>query len=131
LQPSFLAAHFWVDAFVDNLDPNTHLIIDGSPRRMLEARIMDEALEFYKRFKPVVLHIDITREETFNRLADRGRNDDTDEGIKRRLDQYEAETQPVIEHYQDNDEFRYERIDGMQSVNEVESEIRSVIDLAA
>ena len=131
LQPSFLATHFWGQAFIDNLDPDTHLIIDGSPRRMLEARIMDEALEFYKRFKPVVLHIDISREETFKRLTDRGRDDDTDDGIKRRLDQYEAETQPVIEHYQGKDGFRYERIDGMQSVNEVESEIRSVIDLSA
>jgi adenylate kinase len=131
LQPSFLATHFWGDAFIKNVDPHTHLIIDGSPRRILEARIMDEALEFYKRDKPVVLHVDITHEESFKRLSDRGRDDDTSSGIERRLDQYEAETQPVIEHYQNKDGFRYERIDGMQSVAEVESDIRSVIDLAA
>jgi len=129
LQPSFLATHFWGEVFIKNADPHTHLIIDGSPRRMLEARIMDEALDFYRRNKPVVLHVDITREESFKRLSDRGRDDDTDTGIARRLDQYEAETQPVIEHYQNEDGFQYERIDGMQSVSEVESAIWSVIDL--
>jgi len=131
LQPSFLATHFWGGAFIKNVDPRTHLIIDGSPRRMLEARIMDEALKFYKRSEPVVLHVDITREESFNRLSDRGRDDDTNSGIQRRLDQYEAETQPVIEHYQAKDGFRYEQIDGMQSVAEVEPEIRSAINLPA
>lgn len=127
LQPSFLAVHFWAESFIENVDPNTHLVIDGSPRRMLEAKIMDEALDFYQRTDPIVLHIDITREETFARLSDRGRDDDTDAGIKRRLDQFAEKTQPVIKHYQQKDGFRYERIDGMQTIAGVQSSIRSVI----
>lgn len=127
LQPSFLAVHFWAKSFIDNLDPDTHVVVDGSPRRMLEAKIMDEALEFYQRTKPTVLHLDISEEETFNRLSSRGRNDDTDAGIRRRLEQYQKETQPVIEHYQNKDGFRYKRIDGEQSVAEVQSSLQSVI----
>lgn len=131
LQPSFLAVHFWGQAFIDNVDPDTHLVIDGSPRRMLEAKIMDEALEFYERLEPIVLHIAITREETFARLTDRGREDDTNAGIKRRLQQYEQETEPVINHYENKEGFRYERVDGMQSVPDVQSSIQSIINPSA
>lgn len=47
-------------------------IMDGSPRRILEAQLIDQALEWYGWQKHVkVLLIDISRQEAFNRLSKR------------------------------------------------------------
>ena len=54
------------------------------------------------------------------------RDDDNEESVKNRLDVFDEETQPVIEYYEDREEFV--EIDGEGTPDEVWSEIRAAVD---
>jgi len=54
------------------------------------------------------------------------RDDDTEEAVANRLDVFEEETAPVVEHYEDRDEFV--EIDGEDTPDEVWQDIRAAID---
>lgn len=48
------------------------IVFDGSPRKLVEAQLLEEALEWYewgKKFKAIL--VDISRQEAFNRLTKR------------------------------------------------------------
>jgi adenylate kinase len=127
LQPSFLAVRLWATQLIDNLDPETHLVLDGSPRRMLEAKLLSEALDFYQRGNRLVIHLTIDEETTYERLSDRGRNDDTQEAIAIRLAQYRKQTKPVIDHFKEIDNYRCEEVDGKQSIAAVHDDICNLL----
>ena len=59
------------------------------------------------------------------RAAEEGRADDNEETIRRRLEVYRAETEPLVDHYAAS----VIRVDGMGSIDEVFSRI--VLALAA
>lgn len=74
LVPSFIISKLWIDKlgkFKKKIRLNG-FAIDGSPRKMLEAKLFDEAMRWYewqKRAK--VILIDISRKESLNRLTKR------------------------------------------------------------
>src|SRR3989338_2234331 len=88
LQPEFLAVWIWADLLIKNFTGQEHLFIDGSPRRLGEALVLDSALDFFKREQTQVIVINVSDAETTNRLLARGRADDTAEAIKKRLGWY-------------------------------------------
>lgn len=127
LLPTFLSAHLWTDVLVNQLSENTHLLLDGSPRRLMEAKLFDQAVNFYQRETPIVLHLQIDRSTSVERLADRDRADDPPAVVKHRLQQYEKETVPVTEYYQRSDAYRYLQIDGERSVEAIHKDIRAAV----
>ncbi|MBB6429862.1 adenylate kinase family protein [Algisphaera agarilytica] len=76
------------------------LILDGIPRTLEQACIMDEHIEVLK-----IIHLTCSDEEAmFERLRRRAlksnRHDDADEKvIRHRWEVYEEETAPVLQHY--------------------------------
>ena len=70
------------------------------------------------------------REVAFERLRLRaeveGRADDTDEAIKRRLDNYHRETEPLIEHYRTRGNLV--PIRGHRTENEVFADIQAALE---
>src|SRR3989338_9579148 len=68
LQPAFLAIHVWSHLFIENIKGNEHLIVDGTPGKLSEARILADALRFYKRSQPVALNINVSRDWATERL---------------------------------------------------------------
>lgn len=125
LQPSFLTIYFWAKAFIDNLTGNEHIIIDGTPRYLNEAKVLTGAMEFYLAGrKPVVLYLNTTRNSSKVRLQDRGRIDDiNDKDIERRLDWFETDVSKTIEYLKSDNEFEFIEINGDQSVEDVHKEI--------
>lgn len=76
LAPTFLIFQQWVNRLSEiklSADVNFKgMIFDGSPRKLVEAQMMEEAMVWYewdKNFK--VILVDISREEAFNRLTKR------------------------------------------------------------
>jgi len=76
LAPTFLIFQQWINRLGEiklSADPNFKgIIFDGSPRKLVEAQMMQEAMVWYewdKNFKAVL--VDISREEAFNRLTRR------------------------------------------------------------
>ncbi|MFA6552239.1 MAG: nucleoside monophosphate kinase [Candidatus Paceibacterota bacterium] len=127
LMPEFLTTWVWSCEFVKNFDDSQHIIIDGTPRRLNEAKILDSALKFYGRAKPIIILLNVSREWAEEKLKSRHRMDDSSSDVKRRLDWFETDVVKAIEFYRNGEDFYYSviEIDGEKTVEEVHSEIVS------
>lgn len=124
LMPEFLPIWLWTQFFVDNIKTgNEHLILDGVSRRPHEALIIDSALQFYERKNPVILHINVSPHWATERLMERGRVDDKEKEIARRIAWYEKNVTPALKHFQDNPYYKFIEINGEQTIEEVHEEI--------
>ncbi|MBU1091651.1 nucleoside monophosphate kinase [Patescibacteria group bacterium] len=68
----FLAITLWMHKIAYNLKRDQGLLADGFPRRLNEAKILDEFLDFLERKENMkVIYIDISEKEAFGRLTKR------------------------------------------------------------
>ena len=99
----------------------TRIVFDGFPRTVAQADELDELLAEFDRNVDAVLLLDVPRAELLTRLGKRaseqGRTDDTPEVIGKRLDVYEAQTRPVVEHYRGKGLVR--AVNGVGAVEEI------------
>ena len=132
LQPSFLSVWSWVGEMIKKLDKEEHLIMDGTPRRVNEAHLVTESLEFFKREKPKIVYINVSNEWSFKRLDDRkeDREDDSDlESIKKRLDWFDSDVLPVIDYFKENDYYTVYEVNGEQTIEEVHKDIVKALEI--
>src|SRR5580700_2703681 len=79
---------------------NEILVLDGIPRNVRQAELLDETIEVAKVIHLVCLDNAKMVERLRRRALRENRFDDaSDEVIKRRLDVYEADTKPILEYY--------------------------------
>ncbi|MES2214017.1 MAG: nucleoside monophosphate kinase [Patescibacteria group bacterium] len=129
LQPAFLAGLMWGDVLLEELEDNMHLMFDGAPRSRPEAEMLDTAIRFYKRTRPVVININVGRKWSEARLLARGRMDDTTLAkINKRLDWFEKDVVPAIEWYKTNPDYTYIEVNGEQPIEKVHSDIIALYD---
>lgn len=129
LQPEFLAVWMWGGEFVQRLEGDEEIILDGTPRSLNEAKMLGDALAFYG-FTPQVLHMDISHDEAVERLTKRGRADDKEmKDIEERLRWYEEDVVPAIEHYRDEDFYMVYDIKGEGSIEEIHQNIKERLEL--
>lgn len=76
-------------------------VLDGYPRTIAQAGALTDILGADSL--QAVLNLDVPLDEVTTRMKARGRADDTDEGIARRLELYESETQPVLDWFSERD----------------------------
>ena len=74
-------------------------LFDGFPRTAPQAGALDELLARRGERIDAVIEITAPEAQLVERLMARGRTDDSPEGISRRLQQYYAETAPLLEIY--------------------------------
>ncbi|WP_227374360.1 adenylate kinase [Haladaptatus halobius] len=123
-------------------------VLDGYPRNLSQAEYLDDITDL-----DVVLYLDVDEDELVNRLTGRRldpetgdiyhveynppeseeveerlvqREDDTEETVRERLRVYRENTEPVIDHYEEQGELV--RIDGEQTPDEVWDDIRETIE---
>ncbi|MEK7142462.1 MAG: nucleoside monophosphate kinase [Patescibacteria group bacterium] len=123
MEPSFLSVWALSDELIKKMNKNTSLVIDGFPRNLTEAEIIDEAIGFYGLKNIYPIFIETSREDSRKRLLNRGRSDDTEVAIKRRLDYFDEYVQPVIDYYEKESKFRLTRVSGEQGIEGVHQEI--------
>jgi adenylate kinase len=84
-------------------DTEAGFVLDGFPRTTVQAEALDRMFGDIGRRFDVVFALQIPDEVAFDRLRRRaeieGRPDDTDEAIRRRLENYHRETAPLIDYY--------------------------------
>lgn len=133
LQPLFLSVVLWGDAFHQHVDPECHLLIDGFPRTVNEAKVLESAFRFYEREHVTIINLDTPEEVVRKRMEARARHDDTAESIEARLQWYREETLPVVEYYREHNHHHRTTvcdIDGTGSIDEVHQAILTHIGLA-
>lgn len=123
LQPLFLSVVLWGDAMRERVDQDCHLLIDGFPRIVREARVLETALTFYKRDPLTIVNLDTPEDVVRKRMEGRARSDDTSESIEERLKWYRTETLPVVEYYRERENTNVIDVDGTDSIDGVHAQI--------
>nr|WP_310278374.1 adenylate kinase [Haloactinomyces albus] len=98
-------------------DARAGFLLDGFPRTTPQADVLGEILAENGMELTAVMQFDVPQEELVRRMLDRGRSDDTEEVIRRRLSVYESETAPLLEYYRD----KVITINALGSVDEITS----------
>jgi len=75
-------------------------ILDGFPRNLTQAQALDQLLQIFGQFYTHVVNFRVSAEVLIARMLERGRQDDNEATIRRRLAVYEEETAPLIDLYQ-------------------------------
>tara|TARA_B100000161_G_scaffold86445_1_gene60346 strand:- start:83 stop:631 length:549 start_codon:yes stop_codon:yes gene_type:complete len=85
-----------------NLDKhNKGWILDGYPRNLSQANSLNEVLIEINQPLELVFYLDIPEEVLIKRLLLRGRKDDTEVTIRRRIEIYKETTEPLIQYFKD------------------------------
>jgi adenylate kinase len=113
-------------------DATEGFILDGFPRTLPQAEALDAMLREIDRQLDLVLEIQVPDEVALERLRRRaaieGRPDDTPEAIRRRLELYHEETEPLVEYYRARG--NVVGIHGDRSENEVFAEVQQAVEQA-
>jgi adenylate kinase len=115
---------------LDQPDTDAGFILDGFPRTTVQAEALDTMFSDIGRNFSVAFALQIPDEVAFERLRRRaeleGRADDTDDAIRRRLENYHRETEPLIEYYRTRGNLVSVR--GDRSENEVFADIQAALE---
>lgn len=130
LQPLFLSVMLWSDAFHQHLDPEAHLLIDGFPRTIHEAEVLESALAFYRRDHLIVIDLVTDEAVVRERMIKRARQDDTSASIEARLAWYREETLPVLDYYRKRPHTTVIDCDGTDTIIGVHTQILQALSLA-
>ena len=112
-------------------DAERGFVLDGFPRNLAQAEALDAMLADIGRGLDAVLFFDLAEEIAVERLRVRareeGREDDTPEGIARRLAIYHEQTEPVVERYRATGKLVPLHAD--RSIEQVADEIEQALEL--
>ncbi|MDE1874560.1 MAG: nucleoside monophosphate kinase [Patescibacteria group bacterium] len=129
--PPFIPIWTWTQFFVDEIKTgDENMVFDGVCRQPEEAPVLDSALQFLGRGKPVVILLDIHHDKVTKRLLERGRFDDTKERIAERLRSFEKEAMVVINLLKASPNVRFVTIDGDQTIEKVHEDILKTLGVS-
>lgn len=92
-------------------------ILDGFPRSVSQAEVLDATLAGLSQGLTAVISLTVPEEELITRLLARKREDDNEEVIKERLKVYKQQTQPLVDYYRSRELVK--EIDGMGTIDEI------------
>ena len=105
-------------------DTNSGWLLDGFPRSVPQVYFLDELLVSGQSSLKVI-NFEVPEDVLVERLLGRGRKDDNEETIRRRLEVYNEQTAPLINLYSDRHQLI--SIDGNQSVENVTANLKAAI----
>ncbi len=104
-------------------------LFDGFPRTIIQAQLLDDYLAEQGIKLDMALELKVEEEVLIQRLLKRaqidGRADDNYETIRERLHVFKTQTAPLTEYY--DLQGKLERVDGMQSEEDVFADIKACV----
>ena len=124
-----------VNKLIENLisDPKkkNKLIFDGYPRSLSQAKNLEVLLKNSNQSIDLILFLNVDKETILKRLEKRkiieNRSDDDTDTIVRRYEKYMETTQPVLNFYSENPNFK--EIDGSLEIEEITRKIDAFINV--
>ncbi|MDG2160482.1 MAG: adenylate kinase [Acidimicrobiales bacterium] len=101
-------------------------LLDGYPRTPDQAAAMEGFLSEAGTTLDGAVNLDVSVDEVTARMVARGRADDTEEAIRRRLDLYESETAPLLAWFADHG--LLDVVDGMGDEDVVFGRLSAAVD---
>ena len=104
------------------------VLLDGFPRTADQADALERILADLGQSLTIAINLDVPVEEVTQRMMARGREDDTEEAIARRLSLYEEQTAPLLDWFAERD--LLVTVDGLGEEDEVFSRLTEAIESA-
>ena len=100
LVPTSVTARM-VEERLAEADAQNGWLLDGFPRTVEQAEILQELLNSQEQKLDGVINFQVDEDTVVGRMLARGRADDNEDTIRTRLQVYRDETAPLIDHYGD------------------------------
>jgi adenylate kinase len=107
-------------------DTKSGWILDGFPRTVKQASFLSALLQGLAQPEAQVINLDAPDNVVVARLLERGRKDDSEDVIRRRLEVYRSDTAPLIDYYGQRQMLVV--VNGNQSLDAVTTELKATID---
>lgn len=120
-----------VDERLARPDVRAGALLDGYPRNVGQAEVLDGILKKNKARVDDVVVINVPRDELVRRMLDRGkssgRKDDQDPVVvNKRIDTYGEQSEPCIAYYEKK-KVKVHKIDGVGSIDDITKRILSAL----
>ncbi len=109
---------------LNQLDAQNGWILDGFPRNVSQAVFLDNLLQETHQTCDCI-NLKVPDDVLIERMLERGRNDDTPEAIRTRLEIYHNDTAPLIGYYHDRSTLRV--VNGDRSLEEVTESLKQLV----
>jgi len=120
-----------VESFVYDPQKKNRLIFDGYPRSLSQAKNLDQLLKNSNQNIDLILFLNVNKQTILKRLEKRktieNRSDDDSDTIIKRYVKYMETTQPVLDFYSKNPNFR--EINGSLEIGEITRKIDTFINV--
>lgn len=114
-----------VEERLNQSDTKSGWILDGFPRTVVQAAFLENLLQSLGHSGEKVVNLDVPDEVVIERLLQRGRKDDAEDVIRRRLQIYRSDTSPLIDYYYTR--HKLVMVNGNQSLEDVTTELEEAI----
>ncbi|MEW6496013.1 MAG: adenylate kinase [Cyanobacteriota bacterium] len=100
-------------------------ILDGFPRNVNQASFLEQLLQELHQQVDYAVNLEVPDEVLISRLLERGRQDDNQDIIRRRLEIYHHETTPLIGFYDERSSLK--AINGDRSMADVTESLKHLV----
>jgi len=120
-----------IESLVSDPSKKNKLIFDGYPRSLSQAKNLEVLLKKTDQNVDLILFLKVDKETILKRLEKRkiieNRSDDDTDTIVRRYETYMKTTQPVLNFYSENPNFK--EVDGGLEIDEITRKINTFINV--